>query len=61
MKEFSLASSYLFQGATIVDMSVTVTLDPVYQLSPGAATAPPVKRIIHIAMSLNMKTHTFLI
>ncbi|XP_016513756.1 binding partner of ACD11 1 isoform X2 [Nicotiana tabacum] len=28
-------------GATIVDMSVTVTLDPVYQLSPGAATAPP--------------------
>ncbi|XP_070038457.1 binding partner of ACD11 1 isoform X1 [Nicotiana tomentosiformis] len=41
MKEFSLASSYLFQGATIVDMSVTVTLDPVYQLSPSAATAPP--------------------
>ncbi|XP_070038463.1 binding partner of ACD11 1-like isoform X3 [Nicotiana tomentosiformis] len=34
-------TAVLLSGATIVDMSVTVTLDPVYQLSPGAATAPP--------------------
>lgn len=32
-------TAVLLSGATIVDMSVTVTLDPVYQLPPAAFTA----------------------
>ncbi|KAI7995486.1 Binding partner of ACD11 1 [Camellia lanceoleosa] len=35
-------TAVLLSGATIVDLSVTVTLDPDYQLPPGAS-APPLK------------------
>ncbi|CAN4076278.1 unnamed protein product [Withania somnifera] len=40
-------TAVLLSGATIVDMSVTVTLDPLYQLPPAAftASAPTGKKI----------------
>lgn len=45
----SLEIFVLFQGATIVDMSVTITPAPDYQLPPAAASAPPLVTIMHIA------------
>jgi hypothetical protein len=38
-------SFFFFQGATIVDLPVTVTLDPDYQLPPAALAALVVRML----------------
>ena len=40
----------LYQGATIVDKTVAITLDPDYELPPGALASPAVRNTFTISI-----------